>query len=72
MPQMTGFELYRKMKEIDRSVRVCFMTNYAKEYLQEFTNSFPELTEENFTSKPADTSELLEIVESRFRESASK
>jgi CheY-like chemotaxis protein len=68
MPEMTGFELYRKMKEIDGNARVCFMTNYAKEDLQEFRKSFPELAEENFASKPAVVSDLLKILEDNFRQ----
>jgi DNA-binding NtrC family response regulator len=28
LPQMDGFELYDKMKEIDNKVKVCFMTAY--------------------------------------------
>ena len=28
LPQMDGFELYDKMKEIDNEVKVCFMTAY--------------------------------------------
>lgn len=66
MPETTGFELYRKMKEIDRTARVCFMTNYAKEYLLEFRKSFPELGDKNFVNKPAVALDLLKIVESQL------
>jgi DNA-binding response OmpR family regulator len=62
MPEMTGFELYRKMKEIDKSAKVCFITDYSKEYLQEFKRSFPELADENFANKPAVPTDLLKIV----------
>ena len=72
MPKMTGFELYRKMKEIDRNAKVCFVTSYAKEYLQEFKKSFPELADENFANKPTVTSDLLKIVEECFRSTDSK
>ncbi len=66
MPGMTGFELYRKMKEIDRSARVCFMTSYAKEYLQEFRKSFPDLADKDFVNKPAVASDLLKIIGDYF------
>jgi len=32
MPNMTGFELYRKLKEIDSKVKVCFITAYETHY----------------------------------------
>jgi DNA-binding response OmpR family regulator len=28
MSKMNGFELYRKMREMDHHIKVCFMTNY--------------------------------------------
>lgn len=39
MPNMTGFELYRKLKEIDSKVKVCFITafeTYYEKFRQEF------------------------------------
>lgn len=66
MPGMTGFELYRKMKQIDENARVCFMTNYAREYLSEFAKSIPEIDRKNLVEKPVATADLLKIVESYF------
>ena len=62
MPQMTGFELYKKMKKIDNQIRVCFMTNYRLEYMQEFRQSFPDLAASTFVSKPASGSDLISII----------
>jgi DNA-binding response OmpR family regulator len=67
MPVMTGFELYRKIKEIDENVRVCFMTNYLREYVEEFRKSFPELGDKNFAAKPAAVLDLLKIVQGHLR-----
>ena len=64
MPVMSGFELYRKTRDIDENVKVCFMTNYANEYLQEFRRLFPELADQNFSAKPAVTADLLKMVQS--------
>lgn len=64
MPMMSGFELYRKIRSIDENVKVCFITNYVREYLQEFHNLFPELADKNFCTKPTAAADLLKIVES--------
>jgi CheY-like chemotaxis protein len=63
MSKMNGFELYRKMKEIDRSIKVCFMTNYRRQYLNEFNELFPELTPDGLVDKPASGSDLMKILE---------
>jgi CheY-like chemotaxis protein len=63
MSKMNGFELYRKMKEIDRSIKVCFMTNYRRQYLHEFNELFPELTPDGLVDKPASGSDLMKILE---------
>src|ERR687887_1224549 len=44
MPQMNGFELYKKLRAIDDKVKVCFITAY-EDYRKEFKESFPELDE---------------------------
>jgi CheY-like chemotaxis protein len=63
---MNGFELYRKIIQIDEKINVCFMTNYTKEYVQEFTKSFPELGHNHLVEKPAAAADLLKIVENCF------
>jgi len=42
MPQMSGFELYDKIKHIDEKVKVCFITAF-EEYYDEFKKQFPYL-----------------------------
>jgi len=39
MPQMSGFELYDKIKNIDEKVKVCFITAF-EEYYDEFKKKF--------------------------------
>jgi two-component system, OmpR family, response regulator ChvI len=39
MPQMSGFELYSKIKTIDDKVKVCFITAF-EDYHNEFKNIF--------------------------------
>jgi CheY-like chemotaxis protein len=52
MPKMTGFELYRKLKEIDSKVKVCFITAF-ETYYEKFRQEFFLLEEiKGFIRKP--------------------
>jgi two-component system, OmpR family, response regulator ChvI len=44
MPKMTGFELYRKLKEMDSKVKVCFITAF-ETYYEKFRQEFYPLEE---------------------------
>jgi DNA-binding response OmpR family regulator len=66
MPKLNGFELYKKIKKIDKQARVCFMTNYRLEYMQEFREFFPELTSDSLFDKPASGSDLLATLRMHF------
>ena len=44
MPDMDGFELFKKIRMVDDKVKVCFMTAF-DDYRQEFKKSFPMLDE---------------------------
>jgi DNA-binding NtrC family response regulator len=62
MPQMTGFELYKKLKTIDDKVKVCFITAF-EDYREEFKESFPELDEAKyFIRKPKAVEDLVNHV----------
>ena len=47
MPVMNGFELFKKIKEIDNRVQACFITAY-EDYREEFKESFPMLDEAKY------------------------
>jgi DNA-binding NtrC family response regulator len=65
MPQMSGFELYSKIKEIDDGVKVCFITAF-EDYHNEFNKLFPHLEEsECYVRKPITMQDLIRIVKSR-------
>ena len=51
MPKMNGFELYKRMMEIDNKVKVCFLTAI-EYYNDEFRMAFPELIVKCFADKP--------------------
>jgi two-component SAPR family response regulator len=66
MPQMTGFELYKKISMIDNEVKVCFITAF-EEYYSEFKSEFPNLDElECYIKKPVGMDYLVSAVKSRL------
>jgi DNA-binding NtrC family response regulator len=62
MPQMDGFELYKKLRAIDDKVEACFITAF-EDYRKEFKESFPELDEvKYFIRKPKAIEDLVNHV----------
>jgi response regulator RpfG family c-di-GMP phosphodiesterase len=62
MPNMTGFELYRKLKEIDSKVKVCFITAF-ETYYERFKQEFFPLEEiKGFIRKPIQTEDLIRFT----------
>jgi two-component SAPR family response regulator len=63
MPNMTGFELYRKIKDIDSKVNVCFITAF-ESYLEEFKGEFfPLENVKGFIQKPIAIKDLTKFVD---------
>jgi two-component system, OmpR family, response regulator ChvI len=62
MPIINGFELYRKMRNIDDKVSVCFITAF-EDFREEFKESFPMLDEfKYFIRKPKAIEDLVNHV----------
>lgn len=62
MPNMTGFELYRKIRELDSKVRVCFITAF-ETYFEKFRQEFFPLEEiKGFIRKPIQIEDLVRFV----------
>ena len=62
MPNMNGFELYKKLRIIDGSVEVCFITAF-EDCHEEFKDSFPMLDEaKHFIRKPKAIEDLVNHV----------
>ena|ERR687892_170813 len=60
MPEMSGFDVYQKMKEIDSNIKVCFLTAselFYKEYRKLDTNT--RINREHFVQKPVRAEELI-------------
>jgi CheY-like chemotaxis protein len=68
MPKMNGFELYRKLKEIDHRVKVCFLTASETYYDDELKREFPKLDVRCFVSKPVSIGELAKVIREQLVE----
>lgn len=59
MPGMNGFQLYRKIRDVDNKVKVCFLTAF-DETRGEFRTSFPFLEEVKcYLKKPITVRDLV-------------
>jgi DNA-binding NtrC family response regulator len=62
MPVMSGFELFKRIRDIDNRVQACFITAY-EDYRDEFKESFPMLDEAKyFIRKPKAIEDLVNHV----------
>jgi DNA-binding response OmpR family regulator len=62
MAPLNGFELYKKMRNIDGNLKTCFITAF-EDNRQEFKESFPELDEiKCFIRKPKAIEDLVNHV----------
>jgi DNA-binding response OmpR family regulator len=61
MPQMTGFELYRRIREADGKSNVCFLTAF-EVYTEEFRKVFPSMDVKHFIQKPISMEDLVRKI----------
>lgn len=61
MPDIDGFELYRKLHDIDGNLKVLFFTAYNG--YERFRESFPNLNEICYMHKPASIKQVRERIE---------
>jgi DNA-binding response OmpR family regulator len=66
MPQMNGFELYKKIQKIDQKVKICFMTAFEL-YYDEFRRVFPKLNVKCFARKPISINDLADIIKGELK-----
>jgi two-component system, OmpR family, response regulator ChvI len=60
MPKMNGFEAYQRMKEIDKKVKVCFITASEMHYYEEIRREmFPILGVKRLIRKPVKIDDLV-------------
>lgn len=66
MPQIDGFELYRKLRRIDDKVKYCFMTAY-EVYYQTLRKDYPTLDIGCFIKKPFKLEDLIRELRSQLK-----
>jgi CheY-like chemotaxis protein len=63
MPILNGFELCKKIREIDKTVHIMFITA-SEAYYEKFRGQqFPELSKINYIQKPIGNDELVRLVD---------
>jgi DNA-binding response OmpR family regulator len=60
MPGTNGFQLCRKLREIDKTLKICFLTAAELTYLQDVDSDIiNDLRTECFVTKPVNTTDLI-------------
>ena len=59
---MDGFELYQKLKERDKNVKICFLTASELYYERYRKKEYSALDKNLFLKKPIDNDDLLKEV----------
>ena len=62
MPVLNGFELCKRIREIDKTVHIIFITASEAYYEKFRSQHFPELGKVNYIQKPIGNEELVQIV----------
>jgi CheY-like chemotaxis protein len=65
MPEITGFELYEKIKKIDSKIKGCFITALAEYYsssYDKFQRLHPELTKQHLMLKPISMDDVVKKI----------
>lgn len=65
MPQMGGFEFFRKIRKLDRNILVYFMTAF-EQYYGEFKQALPTFVSAYFIQKPVDIDHLVQELKSKL------
>ena len=63
MPNLDGFDLYKKIKEMDNNIRLCFLTASEAYYQQFREKDFYKLSRDLFIQKPIELEELLKRID---------
>ena len=62
MPNIDGFGLYKKIKEMDKNIKICFLTASEAYYQQFREKDYHELSRDLFIQKPIELEELLKRI----------
>jgi CheY-like chemotaxis protein len=70
MPGITGFELYERLRKLDVSLKVCFITAF-ESYYRALTEFFPRIDVKCFLQKPMAICELLDHISEELDDNSS-
>jgi DNA-binding response OmpR family regulator len=63
MPGTNGFQLCRKLREIDKKLKICFLTAAELTYLQDIgSDIINDFGTDYFVAKPVNTTNLITIL----------
>lgn len=62
MPHLDGFDLYKKIKEIDKNLKIYFLTASEAYYQQYREKDYEKLDRELFIQKPIEFEELIKRI----------
>ena len=65
LPNMDGFELYGKIRNMDKRIKVCFISAYQVNYLA-LRDQYPGLEIDCVISKPVKIEDLVKIVKAEL------
>jgi DNA-binding response OmpR family regulator len=65
IPEMGGFEFYRKIRKLDGVILVYFMTAF-EQYYEEFKQALPTLASAYFIRKPVEINHLVQELKSKL------
>jgi len=57
MPEMSGFELSKRLRKKDKELKICFLTAF-EEYYQSLKEQYPDLDVKCFIKKPISMAKL--------------
>jgi two-component system, OmpR family, response regulator ChvI len=61
MPGTNGFQLYRKLRELDKKIKLCFLTAAELAHLNEIDSDvINDLRTDCFVTKPVNTTDLID------------
>jgi DNA-binding response OmpR family regulator len=65
MPEMSGFELYRRIRERDKKAKVCFTTSFLN-YYQSLKANYPEIDSTCLIPKPITIGQLISHIKTEL------
>ena len=71
MPQMNGFDLYKKIRKIDKNIKICFLTASEINY-KVFEEVYSTVEKNKFITKPIENDQLVKKVNELLDQTNSK